>query len=120
LVTGENAYPKSHRLLTPRDFKHVFQRARKRSAGGLVLYVRANDLGHPRLGIAISRKCSPRAVARNRIKRAIREVFRTRKSELGGWDLVFLGQPGLGGKSAAELRATVENLLSQVESCGRS
>jgi ribonuclease P protein component len=120
LVTVENAYPKSHRLLTPRDFRHVFQRARKRSAGGLALYARANDLGHPRLGMAISRKCSPRAVTRNRIKRAIREVFRKRKKALGGLDLVFLGQPGIGDKTAAELRATVEYLLNQVESCGRS
>lgn len=84
------------------------------------MYARANELGHPRLGIAISRKCSPRAVTRNRIKRAIREVFRTRKQALGGLDLVFLGQPGVAGKNAAELRATVENLLNQVEPCGRS
>ena len=35
-----------------------------------------NQLTHPRLGLAISRKVARTAVARNRIKRVVREVFR--------------------------------------------
>ena len=117
MTAARNAFGKSHRLLTPSDFRHVFQRARKRSAGGLTLYARPNDLGHPRLGIAISRKCSPRAVVRNRIKRIVREAFRVRKQELGGVDLVFLGQPAAARHDAGELRAIVDKLLTEVEQC---
>jgi len=117
LAAARNAFGKSHRLLAPSDFRHVFQRARKRSAGGLTLYCRTNDLGYPRLGLAISRKCSPRAVIRNRIKRIIREAFRLRREELGGVDLVFLGQPAAAGHTSAELRATVDRILTDIEQC---
>lgn len=117
MIAARNAFGKSNRLLTPADFRHVFQRARKRSAGGLALYARKNDLGYPRLGIAISRKCSPRAVVRNRIKRVIREAFRMRKQELGGVDLVFLGQPGMARGGVTELRGAVDKLLTEVEQC---
>lgn len=117
MTAARNAFGKSHRLLAPSDFRHVFQRARKRSAGGLVLYARPNDLGYPRLGIAISRKCSPRAVVRNRIKRIVREAFRVRKQGLGGVDLVVLGQPGVARLGAAELRQAVDKLLTEVEQC---
>jgi ribonuclease P protein component len=117
LIAARNAFGKSHRLLTPGDFRHVFQRARKRSLGGLVVYVRTNDLGHSRLGIAISRKCSPRAVVRNRIKRIVREAFRARKHELGGVDLIFLGQPGVARHDGAALRAIADKLLTEAGQC---
>ncbi len=83
-----------------------------------MLYVRASDLGHSRLGIAISRKCSPRAVVRNRIKRIVREAFRMRKHALGSVDLIFLGQPGVARHDGATLRAIADKLLTEVEQCG--
>lgn len=81
------------------------------------MYVRGNDLGYSRLGIAISRKCSPRAVVRNRIKRVIRESFRLRKPKLGAVDLVFLGQPGMARSRLPELRGAVDKLLIEIEQC---
>ncbi len=46
-----------------------------------------------RLGLAVSRKVSPRAVVRNRIKRLIRESFRQSKQKLGGLDIVIVARP---------------------------
>lgn len=117
MAAGRNAFGKSHRLLTPSDYRHVFQRARKRTFGGLVSYTRPNALGYPRLGLAISRKCSPRAVERNRIKRVIREAFRLRRQSLGGVDIVFLGQAGVTRHDAAGLRAVVDKHLTEIEQC---
>ena len=42
-----------------------------------MVIARRNDAGRARLGLAISRRRAPRAVDRNRIKRLIRESFRT-------------------------------------------
>lgn len=81
------------------------------------MYICPNSLGHPRLGIAISRKCAPRAITRNRAKRIIREAFRLRQHRLGGVDIVFLGRPGMAGQSRAELRAAVGAQLAEIERC---
>lgn len=112
-------FRKSHRLLSSREFRYVFQRAWKRSSGGLSVYVRRTDLGHPRLGIAVSRRCAPAAKDRNRIKRVIREGFRLRQHGLGSVDIVFLGRPGLAGKNKKELRAIVDKHLTEIERCDR-
>jgi ribonuclease P protein component len=81
------------------------------------MYVCPNTLGHPRLGIAISRKCAASAVTRNRAKRIIREAFRVRKDRLGGIDIVFLGRPGLASQSREEIRTVVSAQLTEIEQC---
>ena len=61
--------------------------------GPLVGFSLPNALGHPRMGISISRKVGT-AVRRNRIKRLMREAFRLRDRELPrGYDLVIVVRP---------------------------
>lgn len=114
-----SVFRKQHRLLSSREFRYVFQRAWKRSSGGLSVYVRRTESGYARLGIAISRKCAAAAVDRNRIRRVIREAFRLRKDRLGSVDIVFLGRPGLADKNKKELRAVVDKHLTEIERCER-
>jgi ribonuclease P protein component len=54
----------------------------------------ANKLGHGRLGIIASRRLGG-AVARNRAKRLIREVFRRNKTIGSGWDLAIIPKTDL-------------------------
>lgn len=51
------------------------------------------DLGHPRLGLAVSRKTARRAVGRNRIKRIVREAFRHGYDALPSADIVVISRP---------------------------
>ena len=51
----------------------------------------------PRLGLAVSRKVSPDAVVRNRIKRALREEFRRIRNALPGGDYVLVARHGAAG-----------------------
>ncbi len=44
--------------------------------------------------MAVSKKYARRAVDRNRIKRVIRESFRSNKEDLGGIDCVVLNRKG--------------------------
>ncbi|MBE7491402.1 MAG: ribonuclease P protein component [Planctomycetes bacterium] len=80
---------KQERLLAAPQFEAVFDT--RQSAGNrvLVLHWRNNDLGHPRLGLVVSRKFG-NAVARNRFKRRLRELFRRNKSLCGSRDIVAL------------------------------
>lgn len=67
-----------------------------------------NALSHPRLGLAISRKVSPRAVQRNRLKRLIRERFRHLQTELGNLDYVVIARHALLQLSTEQLNEILE------------
>jgi ribonuclease P protein component len=93
------------------DFKRVFEEGRRYGVPGLTMwvYVHPNEEPRPkaRLGLAIS-KAYGIAVARNRIKRLLREIFRLNKSKLdAGTDIVFSARP----QSAKPQYKTLEPLV---------
>jgi ribonuclease P protein component len=52
------------------------------------VFARANGLGAPRFGISV-KKALGGAVARNRIRRRVREILRLHRREISqGWDIV--------------------------------
>lgn len=56
--------------------------------GPLTVFVHANGLDHPRLGLSVGKRVGS-AVRRNAVKRRIREAFRLLQHELpAGFDLV--------------------------------
>jgi len=80
-----------------------------------------NPLGHPRLGMAISRKVARKAIERNRIKRVIRESFRHWQERLGALDIVVLGRAGIAMPSGRALDGALEKLWIQlIETCAGS
>jgi ribonuclease P protein component len=86
-----------NRLSRSRDFDAVYRQGRSTSTRFLVLYwfEREEDLGEPRLGLAVPR-ATGNAVARNRIKRQLREVWRERLDRVPeGRDYVLIAKPGL-------------------------
>jgi ribonuclease P protein component len=69
--------PKEH-IRHRREFEHAYETGAKLNGRYMTLFVRENALGHPRLGIAATRKIGG-AVVRNRAKRLARELFRLHK-----------------------------------------
>ena len=88
-------FPKSARLLNGSDYGRVFGDASAVSDAAFTILCRPNDLGRPRLGLAISKKMLRRAVDRNRVKRIVRESFRRHAVELQGRDFVVLARRGI-------------------------
>jgi ribonuclease P protein component len=81
-----------HRLSRSRDFDAVYRQGRSASTRFLVLYwfEREGEEGEPRLGLAVPRAAG-NAVARNRIKRQLREVWRERLGRIPvGRDYVLI------------------------------
>ncbi|HEY0719667.1 MAG TPA: ribonuclease P protein component [Gammaproteobacteria bacterium] len=109
------------RLLKPAEFKQVFDGSAKVVTRYLTLLARANTLGYPRLGMAISRKNVRSAVKRNQIKRQVRESFRLNQSELGGIDVVVMARGGIRDWEWRELRAGLDGkwqeLVKRCKSC---
>ena len=86
-----------HRLSRSRDFDAVYRQGRSTSTRFLVLYWfdRDGEEGEPRLGLAVP-KAAGNAVARNKIKRQLREVWRARLDRVPtGRDYVLIAKPGL-------------------------
>ncbi len=77
-----------------------------------MLFLMARDDGPPRLGMLVSRKHSPRATVRNRIKRCIREAFRLEQKKLGAIDVLV--RPPYGAKPGVEMIERLRELFSRL------
>ncbi|UAW98412.1 ribonuclease P protein component [Halopseudomonas nanhaiensis] len=100
-----------YRLLTPAQFKAVFDGATSKASGqGLLLLARTNSCDHARLGLVIAKKNVRRAVDRNKVKRIARESFRAHRATLGNLDIVVLARKGLGDLDNAALHALYQDM----------
>jgi ribonuclease P protein component len=84
-------FSKRMRLLRASDFERVFAARSSVSNAWLVLYGAVNDVGHPRLGLTVSRRVGG-AVERNRWKRLVREAFRLKQHDLPSLDFVCVAR----------------------------
>jgi ribonuclease P protein component len=63
-----------------------------------------NATGHPRLGLIVP-KLGANAVARNRLRRRLREIWRREVQPVQpDWDLIVRARPGAYDQSFADLR----------------
>ncbi len=109
LSVGTARFPRDARLTGSAQFQRVFKNARLRSTDAVLAVLAVeNELGIARLGLVISRKAARRAVARNRVKRLIRNSFRNKRQHLSGLDIVVIGRPGIEHKSNATLLNALE------------
>ncbi|WP_150305610.1 ribonuclease P protein component [Pseudomonas saliphila] len=109
------------RLLTPAQFKSVFDGATCKTSGpNLLLLARRNGLGHSRLGLVIAKKSVRRAVDRNKVKRIARDSFRHHRAELEDLDIVVLARKGLGDIDNAALHALFADMWRRlIKSAGK-
>lgn len=86
-------FTRQEKLTSQAEFSYVFARPLVSRDGCFRILARANDLGHSRLGMAVSRKVCKHAVGRNRLKRVTRESFRLHclpQATRPGMDVVVL------------------------------
>jgi ribonuclease P protein component len=76
--------------------------------------VKPNDRRVPRLGLAVAVKAAGSAVARNRVRRMIRESFRLQQRALPAVDIVVSIRPRASAATPAALRASLADLWTKV------
>jgi ribonuclease P protein component len=112
---SENAFPKTARLLSPKDYKPVFDNSRyKVSTKQFLLLATASQARRPRLGLVIAKKNVSKAVQRNRLKRVLRESFRLRQSEIPLIDIVVLARKDADKLAPLELRKMIDRLIDEL------
>jgi ribonuclease P protein component len=76
------------RLTRPAEFERVFADNQRARTDFLLVLARPNDVGHARLGMVITKRLLARAVDRNRVRRCVRETFRSLLPQLPACDFV--------------------------------
>jgi len=106
--------PRQNRLATDKDFARLFKSGRFFDGPGIGLKAVAAGPGVLRLGFAVGVKVAKRAVARNLIKRRLREIVRKRLPSMRtGCHLVFIAKPGAADLEFADLEKAVDILLKK-------
>ena len=100
-------------LKRPAEFKKVFAGGKSLANRYAVLYVLPGGEGTTRVGFTVSRKAGS-AVARNRLKRRLREAFRLQSGKLkDGYFLVLIPRGRSSEAPFERLKDAVRELLAQ-------
>ncbi len=120
-MRGRLTLPAQRRLRRKSDFEAAYARGRRFGNGFFAVTAKPNDIGAPRLGLAVSVKNAGNSVERNRLRRTIRESFRLHQHQLPAVDLVVSARGQARDAAGAELRASLGSLWKKVtEQCATS
>ena len=106
--------PARKRLRRKSDFDATYAKGRRFGNGFFGVTAAPNEVGVPRVGLAVAVRIAGGGVQRNRIRRIIRESFRLHQHELPAVDLIVSVRDRARGASGAELRESLSALWKSV------
>jgi ribonuclease P protein component len=101
------------RLTGNKRFSQIHQEGRSVANNILVARVLPNGLDYSRFGFMVSKRLG-NAVARNKVRRRLREVVRQTPVK-PGWDAIFIARRGAEKASYQSLRQAAQNLLRRTK-----
>jgi ribonuclease P protein component len=104
------------RLRSKLQFDAIYASGRRIDDRFFGLRIKRNGLEHPRIGLAVAVKTAGSGVARNRLRRLVRESFRLAQHELPGVDIVVAAKFPAAEAPATTLRASLATLWQRVAS----
>ncbi|MFC1950360.1 ribonuclease P protein component [Chloroflexota bacterium] len=100
-------------LTKPDQYALVYKEGSSWVSSLVVMKALPNGLSLSRYGFSVSKRVG-KAVTRNRIKRLLREILRLIPLK-PGWDIMFIARSGTVTIEYAELKKSIESLLSQAQ-----
>jgi len=110
--------PRSQRKLISlksKDFHYFFKNVKKITAPTVTFYIKPNRLPMTRLGMVVRKLHIKKAVKRNRVKRIIRDVFRSKMANFPGYDLVVMVNKPAKEEALHFFRSDLEKQWSKLE-----
>lgn len=98
-------------LTKPEQYALVYKDGSSWANNLVVIKALSNGLTLSRCGFSVSKRVG-KAVIRNRVKRRLREIIRLTLLK-GGWDIIFIARAGAADADYANLKKSVEGLLSR-------
>lgn len=106
--------PAELRLRRKSQFEAAYASGRRLGDGYFSVTMSPNEVGRPRIGLAVAVKIAGNSVKRNRIRRLIRESFRLSQLEIPPVDLIVSARARAKDASSDELRASLAALWDKV------
>ena len=100
--------PPAARLRRAADFAALRHAPGRLDTRFFLIRYRTSEAGCARLGLAVSRRVSKRAVDRNRIKRVARESFRVVRTRLQAFDVLLVARQQAANAASEALRADLD------------
>jgi ribonuclease P protein component len=114
MSTTPHRFPRCAHLRASAEFLAVFGEGKRISGAAFRLHVLLkSDALRARLGVTVSKRVDKTAVARNRLRRQAKEVFRLQSTTLPGGDYVVLAKPEAGKLDNAHVRAELLTLFER-------
>ena len=104
-----------NRLAKRKEFEQLFASGRAVYGRFLGLRYSANNSDLPKVVVIASKKVSKKAVARNRLKRQVREVIRLRLTSFNGLNAAVIILPAATGASFSDFKGDLAQLLKRAK-----
>ena len=111
---GLYSLPRTARLLKAGDFAALRGKSKRISVRHFLAEFSPNEQATCRLGQAVSRRVSKRAVDRNRIKRLVRDSYRQVRLQLPAIDILLIARTSAVQTPAATLREDLSILWAKL------
>jgi ribonuclease P protein component len=113
-LKNDFSFPRNQRLVTKAEYKSIFSESQKASQRYLLALYRPNHKTTARLGVIVGKRIAKSAVARNKIKRVVRESFRNTQAGLAGLDIIVIARQQCNSLDKIQLREGIEKLWQKL------
>lgn len=118
-VPKKRALPRTDRVRRRSAFRRIQSEGRRVHTQHFILIQRASEAGRRRLGITVTKKIG-NAVARNRVKRVVREAFRLHRDLFTpSVDIVFIAKRGAPTLGLAEVLEQLRKAQKSIARAGK-